>query len=280
MPGGMASICNDGIGPKTRFHVSISVGWGTRSPTGPPGPRHPAPPPGRFAPRRVALTLFGTALAASVAIYFFHSRGHAEDPRAQLAPSERDATLAKLTLLQSQLEAHVLFDTLASLRVLIMLDPPRALAMLDHLIAYLRATLSASRSNAHALAAEFERVDDFLVLMSVRMGDRLRERLRTGFSLPAELREIAVPPLLLQPLVENAVKHGLEPKAEGGRIDVRAERVGDQLCPAVRDTGVGPGPASVIGAAPDATVKPSSGAAFGPQQVHARLQVLYGDLAA
>jgi len=231
---------------------------------------------GAFAPRRLALTLFGTALAASVAIYFFHSRGHAEYQRAQLAASERDATLAKLTLLQSQLEPHMLFNTLANLRVLITLDPPRALAMLDHLIAYLRATLSASRSNAHALAAEFERVDDFLALMSVRMG----ERLRTGFSLPAELREIAVPPLLLQPLVENAVKHGLEPKVEGGRIEVRAERAGDQLCLTVRDTGVGLVPAGVIGAAPDTTAKPSSGAAFGLQQVHERLQVLYGDRAA
>ncbi len=230
-----------------------------------------------FAPRRVAVTLFGTLFAASVAIYFFHSRGHAELQRTQLAASERDATLAKLTLLQSQLEPHMLFNTLANLRVLISLDPPRAQAMLDRLIAYLRATLSASRANAHALAAEFERVDDFLALMSVRMG----ERLRSSLALPAELREVAVPPLLLQPLIENAIKHGLEPKVEGGRIEVRAERSGDQLWLSVRDTGVGLGPvgSANMPAAGDAATS-TAGTSFGLQQVRERLNVLYGERAA
>lgn len=192
-----------------------------------------------LSPRRFAATAAGTALASSVAIYFFHSRGTAAAQRAQLAASERDATQAKLTLLQSQLEPHMLFNTLANLRVLISVDPLRAQAMLDRLIAYLRATLSASRSQAHALGAEFARVDDFLALMSVRMGERLQTRL----SLPNALRELPVPPLLLQPLVENAVKHGLEPKVEGGRIEVSAERDGALLRLTVRDTGVGLGSA-------------------------------------
>jgi sensor histidine kinase YesM len=211
--------------------------------------------------------------ASSVAIYFFHSRGHAEQQRARLAASERDATLAKLTLLQSQLEPHMLFNTLANMRVLIVLDPPRAQAMLDRLIAYLRATLSASRSHAHALAAEFERVEDFLALMSVRMGGRLR----TSFSLPIELRELPVPPLLLQPLVENAVRHGLEPSVEGGRIDVSAQREGQQLCLTVRDTGVGLKPAAA--ASRDTAAAPGH-MAFGLSQVRERLHVLYGDRAA
>jgi Histidine kinase/Histidine kinase-, DNA gyrase B-, and HSP90-like ATPase len=230
-----------------------------------------------FAPRRVAVTLFGTLFAASVAIYFFHSRGQAEAQRIQLAASERDATLAKLTLLQSQLEPHMLFNTLANLRVLIALDPTRAQAMLDRLIAYLRATLSASRANAHALAAEFERVDDFLALMSVRMG----ERLRSSLVLPAELRELAVPPLLLQPLIENAIKHGLEPKVEGGRIEVRAERNGDQLWLSVRDTGVGLGPVgSAFAAAAGGAAASTGGTSFGLQQVRERLNVLFGERAA
>lgn len=223
------------------------------------------------APRRLAATLAGTVFAASVAIYFFHSRGRAAQQRAQLAATERDATLAKLTLLQSQLEPHMLFNTLANLRVLIAVDAPRAQAMLDRLIAYLRATLSASRSSAHALAAEFERVDDFLALMTVRMGERLRSRL----TLPDELRELAVPPLLLQPLVENAVKHGLEPKVEGGRIEVSAQRVGALLHLTVRDTGVGL--MNTAAAAPGAVAPAPT--AFGLSQVRERLHVLYGERA-
>ncbi len=222
-----------------------------------------------LAPRRFAATLAGTVFAASVAIYFFHSRGRAAQQRAELAASERDATLAKLTLLQSQLEPHMLFNTLANLRVLIAVDPQRAQAMLDRLIAYLRATLSASRSQAHALGAEFERVEDFLALMSVRMGERLQTRL----SLPPELRELPVPPLLLQPLVENAIKHGLEPKVEGGRIDVSAERLGQQLHLCVRDTGVG---LQAI-AAPGRAAEPANPEAFGLRQVRERLHVLYGE---
>ncbi|MFZ2651632.1 MAG: histidine kinase [Burkholderiaceae bacterium] len=223
-------------------------------------------------PRRLAAILAGTVFASSVAIYFFHSRGRAEQQRARLAASERGAALAKLTLLQSQLEPHLLFNTLANMRVLIALDPPRAQAMLDRLIDYLRATLSASRSHAHALAAEFERVEDFLALMSVRMG----ERLRTDLRLPAELRELPVPPLLLQPLVENAIKHGLEPSVEGGRIDVSAQREGQQLCLTVRDTGVG----LIRAAAASGDAAGAAGkTAFGLSQVRERLHVLYGDRA-
>jgi Histidine kinase len=218
-----------------------------------------------LAPRRLAATLAGTVFAASVAIYFFHSRGRDAEQRAQLAASERDATLAKLTLLQSQLEPHMLFNTLANLRVLIALDPQRAQAMLDRLIAYLRATLSASRSSAHALAAEFERTEDFLALMAVRMGERLQVHLH----LPEDLRELPVPPLLLQPLVENAIRHGLEPKVEGGRIDVSAARVGQSLELTVRDSGVGLG----------AFAAPAEATAFGLSQVRERLRVLYGESA-
>ena len=82
------------------------------------------------------------------------------------------------------------------------LDPPRAVAMLDRLNSYLRVTLSGSRALAHPLGAEFDRLADYLELMSVRMG----ERLRYSLELPAELREVPVPPLLLQPLVENSIR--------------------------------------------------------------------------
>ena len=215
-------------------------------------------------PDRMRTTIAITLAASSVATYFFYSRGSVLAHREMLAAAERDATLARLTLLQSQLEPHMLFNTLANLRVLITLDPPRAQAMLDRLIAFLRATLSASRTSAHSLADEFDRLDDYLELMAVRMGDRLRTRLQ----LPEDLRATRVPPLLLQPLVENAIKHGLEPHVEGGRIDVCAGRDGQTLVLSVRDTGVGL-----------AASAGTDGTKFGLQQVRERLAALYGERA-
>jgi LytS/YehU family sensor histidine kinase len=154
----------------------------------------------------------------------------------------------------------MLFNTLANLRVLIGLDAAQAQAMLDRLIAYLRATLNASRLSSHPLATEFERINDYLALMAVRMGPRLQVQL----NLPEALRHLPVPPLLLQPLVENAIQHGLEPKVAGGRLQVTASAQAGQLQLQVRDTGLG------LGAVP------SSGTGFGVQQVRQRLATLYG----
>jgi signal transduction histidine kinase len=215
-------------------------------------------------PRQMVTAVALTLLTSVVVTFFFTSRGRLRVQREQLDRAERDATLARLALLQSQLEPHMLFNTLANLRVLIGLDPPRAQAMLDRLIAFLRATLGASRTPAHALSAEFERLDDYLQLMAVRMGPRLAVRLE----LPEALRSLPVPPLLLQPLAENAIQHGLEPRVEGGRITVSAERVGHRLRLCVHDTGVG------LAADP-----PSRGTRFGLQQVRDRLHTLYGNAA-
>jgi sensor histidine kinase YesM len=107
--------------------------------------------------------------------------------------------------------------------------------MLDHLIEYLRATLSASRSSMHTLEQEFARLHDYLALMAVRMGPRLKYTL----DLPDALKSINVPPLLLQPLVENSIQHGLEPKVQGGNIAVQARQVGNLLVLEVTDTGLG-----------------------------------------
>jgi sensor histidine kinase YesM len=158
----------------------------------------------------------------------------------------------------------MLFNTLANLRVLIGMDPARAQAMLDHLIAFLRATLNASRTPLHPLAAEFAHLADYLALMTVRMGPRLVVRL----DVPDALAQVPVPPLLLQPLVENCIKHGLEPKVEGGRIEVSARQAGGMLQLTVRDTGVG------LSAVPSA-----AGTTFGLEQVRARLATLYGERA-
>jgi signal transduction histidine kinase len=192
--------------------------------------------------------------------WYFHTRERLAAAEAQAQAAQRLAAENQLRLLQSQLEPHMLFNTLANLRVLIGVDPAQAQAMLDRLIAFLRATLNASRRPLHPLSEEFARVDDYLVLMAVRMGERLQVRL----DLPADLAATPVPPLLLQPLVENGIKHGLEPQVAGGRIEVGAARVDGVLRLTVRDTGVGLGAAA------------ADGTRFGLAQVRERLRTLYG----
>jgi hypothetical protein len=208
----------------------------------------------------LAVSLVASALATS----WFYARERLAKMQVQAQTARRAASEAQLRLLESQLEPHMLFNTLATLRALIGIDPPRAQAMLDRLIAYLRATLVASRSSAHTLATEFARLDDYLALMALRMGPRLQVTL----DLPEPLRDQPVPPLLLQPLVENAIRHGLEPKVEGGRIEVGATRDGDTLVLRVRDTGLGL--REHVGA---------GGTQFGSTQVRERLHALHGDAA-
>jgi len=204
--------------------------------------------------------VLGSMIPGVAAVYWFYSRERIALSEAAAQTAQRQAAENQLKLLESQLEPHMLFNTLANLRVLIGIDPPRAQAMLDRLIAFLRATLDASRTGSHSLADEFARIADYLELMKIRMGDRLRIRLE----LPPELAAQPVPPLLLQPLVENAIKHGLEPHVGGGRLVLSAARKGDTLVLQVRDTGAGL-------AAPS-----SDGSRFGLQQVRERLATLHG----
>ncbi|WP_063887564.1 sensor histidine kinase [Pseudorhodoferax sp. Leaf265] len=227
--------------------------------------------PSRTADARDSMIgLYITVAAGAIGSFYFHTRGKAAALAAAIAAAERDATEAKLKLLETQLEPHMLFNTLANLRVLITLDPPRAVAMLDRLNSYLRATLGGSRATLHPLAQEFDRLADYLELMAVRMGPRLRYQLE----LPDALRAVPVPPLLLQPLVENAIRHGLEPQVEGGAITVRAWQEdgadGARLVLQVQDTGVGL----------PADGAPATGpGGFGVTQVRERLQALHGERA-
>ncbi len=182
-----------------------------------------------LSPERFWRFLFGSVAISAGFLFFFYHREKAH-------ALEKLATETRLKLLESQLEPHMLFNTLANLRVLIGVDPARATAMLDQFNDYLRATLAASRrEGSHPLALEFQRLRDYLGLMSVRMGERLRFTL----DLPDDLAQHPVPPLLLQPLVENAIRHGLEPAVQGGTITVSARREGEALRITVQDTGVG-----------------------------------------
>ena len=217
------------------------------------------------------LLLMSLAVGAVCAYYFMSQarlasvREEAARASARAEAAQRQAAESQLKLLQTQLEPHMLFNTLANLRVLVGLDPARAQTMLDHLIAYLRATLGASRATLHPLQDEFDRLADYLALMAVRMGPRLAFSL----DLPDDLRAVPVPPLLLQPLVENSIRHGLEPKVAGGSIHVQAQMQGSRLFLAVTDTGLG-----CDTAMPPATTALTSG--FGLTQVRERLHTCYG----
>jgi signal transduction histidine kinase len=201
-----------------------------------------------------------TFIAGSVGSYWFYARNKSAYLARRMREAERHASEARLKLLETQLEPHMMFNTLANLRALIGVDPARAQQMLDHMIAYLRATLDASRATSHPLRAEFDRLRDYLELMAIRMGPRLAYTLE----LPEELADVSVPALLLQPLVENSIKHGLEPKVEGGRIEVRARREGDRIVIEVQDSGVG------------ANGRGSGGKGFGLVQIRERLASLHG----
>lgn len=178
---------------------------------------------------------------------------------------ERQALQAQLRLMQAQIEPHMLFNTLANLQGLIALDPVRASEMLDQLIQYLRATLSVSRAETTTLEQEFTAMQAYLGLMGVRMGERLAYRLE----LPPALRGVRLPTMLLQPLVENAIVHGLEPKVDGGEIVITASACDDSVIIEVRDTGLG------LDAPHD-----RRGGGVGVATTRERLEVLYGARAA
>ena len=205
-----------------------------------------------------------TLLSGIAGSYYFYSANRNRYFERRMAEARKHVDEARLKLLETQLEPHMLFNTLANLRALIGVDPQRAQTMLDHMIAYLRATLNASRATSHSLQAEFDRLQDYLELMAIRMGPRLKFTL----DLPGAIAQAKVPSLLLQPLVENAIQHGLEPKVAGGEIRVAARREGDEVVVEVCDTGVG---LSGDG--------PASGKGFGMTQVRERLATLYGERA-
>jgi signal transduction histidine kinase len=203
-------------------------------------------------------SLVVSIVAGIVASFYFYAQTRSAHLERQMTEARRHAGEARLKLLEAQLEPHMLFNTQANLRALIAADPPRAQGMLDHMIGYLRATLDASRSTMHPLQSEFDRLQDYLELMAIRMGARLHYEL----VLPRDLAQHRVPTLLLQPLVENSVRHGLEPKVDGGHVMVGARREADLLVLEVADTGLGEGS--------------SPGSGFGLTQVRERLAAVYG----
>jgi len=161
-------------------------------------------------------------------------RALAEETTAQEALTAQ-MTQARLSALQAQIEPHFLFNTLANVKRLYETAPARGREMLSSLIGYLRAALPTMRQSGSTLQRELDLARSYLTILQMRMGERL------SFSIEASdtLLSAEVPPLVLGTLIENALKHGLAPLPEGGSIQIRALREGEQLRIEVRDTGRG-----------------------------------------
>jgi LytS/YehU family sensor histidine kinase len=177
---------------------------------------------------------------------------------------ERQLVQARLQVLQAQVEPHFLFNTLAAVDYLIETEPPRASRMQKALITYLRGALPQMRQESSTLGREMRLIRSYLELIKMRIEDRLEVEI----AVPEGLESAEFPPMMLQSLVENSIKHGIEPKADGGKVRVAAGVQNAQLWVEVSDTGVG---------VPDGDLLdgPTSGTGIGLQNIRERLAMLY-----
>jgi signal transduction histidine kinase len=203
-----------------------------------------------------------SVLVSCVLLFAYTVRERELVAKARLEAEQRRALEAQLRMLQAQLEPHFLYNTLANAVGLIAPAPDQARLLLERLIDYLRATLAASREQTAPLQREVKVITAYLELMKLRMGERLRYRIEVD----SEAAALPLPPMLLQPLVENAISHGLEPKIEGGEVALSAHIESDQLRIVVSDTGVG--------LRSGASAKPGGG--VGLSNLRERLAALYG----
>jgi hypothetical protein len=205
----------------------------------------------------LALLVWGCVLALPLG--FLQRQAY----RNEVAALRLSALSAELKALQAQVEPHFLYNTLANTRYLARHQPERAVEMLDHLIAYLHQALPDMRSRTSSVERECKLAAHYLALMAIRFG----ERLRYTVDVADDARGSEMPPLLLISLVENAVRHGVEPVPGTVTIGLRAVREGERLRLTVADDGPGPGAGSPIGNG------------VGLRNARERLHTLYGDAA-
>jgi len=187
-------------------------------------------------------------------------RRRQEQRDAKQTATEKELTVARLNLLHAQVEPHFLYNTLASAQYLTRSEPAQADRMLGHLIQYLRHSLPDTGESLSSLGDELERTRAYLEILQLRMGPRLALEI----NVPDALRAIALPPMMLQTLVENAIKHGLEPKPGGGTVWILARHDGDRIAITVADDGQGFSPVA-------------GGTGIGLKNVRERLQLIYGE---
>ena len=227
---------------------------------------------GRSIPAMFTERLSGVAISMGLGIGFgcvavgaviLREKAARDQARISRAESERHrlekhVLEARLQLMQAQVEPHFLFNTLANVQHLVETDAPAASRMLDSLISYLRAALPQMREGATNLGREVDMARAFLEIHRVRMGPRMDFEI----DVPPELRARAFPPMMLISLVENALKHGVDPCCETATIAIRAEEQQDRLRVCVADTGEG--------------IVPKKGGGVGLTNIRERLQALYG----
>ena len=213
-------------------------------------------------PQTIWQTLLIGVVVTAFLLYFSHSRevsAALERERRRAAEALQAETAARLGLLQAQIEPHFLFNTLANIHSLVKEDPDTASRILEQLNVYLRTSLRRTREATTTVGEEIDLVEALLNIASARLGARLTH---TSVVEPPELRAAALPPLLLQPLVENAIRHGIEPAVDGGTIVVDVRKGSGSLELTVTDTGVG--------------LDPNAPEGVGLTNVRARLASLYG----
>jgi hypothetical protein len=204
----------------------------------------------------------------AVVVKFFGDRSRASQRVADAKRREAEyhrmgqqVTEAKLAALQAQVEPHFLYNTLASVQALTEVDPAKASEMTGHLIQYLRNALPKMRESVSTVGQEIELARAYLNILQMRMGKRLAFEIDVA----QELMEMPFPPLMLPSLVENAIKHGLEPQREGGTVRIAAALAGGRISLSVSDTGRG--------------FSETPGAGVGLANIRERLAALYGDTA-
>jgi len=183
--------------------------------------------------------------------------------QARLAASERETTEARMQLFEAQIEPHFLYNTMAHVVSLIDAEPATAKRMLERLIALLRSTANAGNGTG-TLQGQVDHLRAYLDLLALRMGPRLAWTI----DVPPELARLPLPPMLLQPVVENAIKHGLEPKVEGGKVALAARREGGKIVLTVADTGMG-----------FSETRNTDSTGLGLANLRARLATMYGNAA-
>jgi LytS/YehU family sensor histidine kinase len=208
----------------------------------------------------LGLAFYATLMGLS---YFARTRDNLQEERAAAAEADTIATRARLTALQAQFKPHFLFNALHSLSALVRHDPAAAEELLERLGESMRYLVDEGARDRVPLGAELRFVEDFLAIERVRYGDRLDVRMQ----IQPDALAFRVPPFCLQPLVENAIKHGIAPKSGGGTLLIDVGLQGDRLILRVSDDGVGADPGGLDG---------SKG--FGLQALGARLKALGGNL--
>jgi sensor histidine kinase YesM len=224
--------------------------------------------PASFASDLQPTIFLGIIFSVACLIFFdiyekkIRAQGDLEKARLQQSEQEKALVLSQLKQLQSQIEPHFLFNTLANLSVLIDKDPAMAKQLLEKLTDLLRVTLKKSRRDWVSLPDELFLIETYLSIQQIRLGSRLTYTITH----PPDEETLLLPPMLIQPLVENAIQHGIAPQSRRGHLDVKIERDNAFVRIRVIDNGVGLQPSGK-----------TSGNLLGLENLKQRLKTLYGD---